>query len=337
MPSILTGSKKYSFLLLLLAIVSCQTQDKMQRFQGDALGTSYNVRYFDIVPNQMVSDSIDAVFLRMNQSMSTYWPNAIISKVNRDEAVTTDADFKKVFQTAKAIWEQTDGYFDPTVGALVNAYGFGPAKSLKEIDQATIDSLLIITGFDKVSLLSDGTIKKAHKNTYLDFNAIAKGYAVDALASMLQSLGYTQFLVEVGGELFASGLHPEREKPWRVAIDHPKQDANRTFIATLPLQNQGLASSGNYRKFRKDESGKRYVHTVNPKTGETVQSNVLSTSVLAPSTMLADAYATALMAMPYEQGKTLISNLSTIEAMWVLAVNDSVQVVATPGFTYDLE
>jgi thiamine biosynthesis lipoprotein len=337
MPSILMGLKKYSFLLLLLAIASCQTQDKMQRFQGDALGTSYNVRYFDTAPSERVSDSIDAVFLRMNQSMSTYWPNAIISKVNRDEPVTTDADFKKVFQTAKDIWQQTDGYFDPTVGALVNAYGFGPAKSLEQIDQATIDSLLKITGFDKVSLLPDGTIKKTHKNSYLDFNAIAKGYAVDALASMLQSLGYTQFLVEVGGELFASGLHPEKEKPWRVAIDHPKQDTARTFIATLPLQNQGLASSGNYRKFRMDASGKRYVHTVNPKTGETVQSNVLSTSVLAPSTMLADAYATALMAMPYEQGKTLISNLSAIEAMWVLAVNDSVQVVATPGFTYDLE
>ena len=332
MPSILMGLKKYSFLLLLLAIASCQTQDKMQRFQGDALGTSYNVRYFDTAPSERVSDSIDAVFLRMNQSMSTYWPNAIISKVNRDEPVTTDADFKKVFQTAKDIWQQTDGYFDPTVGALVNAYGFGPAKSLEQIDQATIDSLLKITGFDKVSLLPDGTIKKTHKNSYLDFNAIAKGYAVDALASMLQSLGYTQFLVEVGGELFASGLHPEKEKPWRVAIDHPKQDTARTFIATLPLQNQGLASSGNYRKFRMDASGKRYVHTVNPKTGETVQSNVLSTSVLAPSTMLADAYATALMAMPYEQGKTLISNLSAIEAMWVLAVNDSVKVVATPGF-----
>ena len=337
MPSILMGLKKYSFLLLLLAIASCQTQDKMQRFQGDALGTSYNVRYFDTAPSERVSDSIDAVFLRMNQSMSTYWPNAIISKVNRDEPVTTDADFKKVFQTAKDIWQQSDGYFDPTVGALVNAYGFGPAKSLEQIDQATIDSLLKITGFDKVSLLPDGTIKKTHKNSYLDFNAIAKGYAVDALASMLQSLGYTQFLVEVGGELFASGLHPEKEKPWRVAIDHPKQDTARTFIATLPLQNQGLASSGNYRKFRMDASGKRYVHTVNPKTGETVQSNVLSTSVLAPSTMLADAYATALMAMPYEQGKTLISNLSAIEAMWVLAVNDSVQVDATPGFTYDLE
>ena len=337
MPSILMGLKKYSFLLLLLAIASCQTQDKMQRFQGDALGTSYNVRYFDTAPSERVSDSIDAVFLRMNQSMSTYWPNAIISKVNRDEPVTTDADFKKVFQTAKDIWQQTDGYFVPRVGALVNAYGFGPAKSLEQIDQATIDSLLKITGFDKVSLLPDGTIKKTHKNSYLDFNAIAKGYAVDALASMLQSLGYTQFLVEVGGELFASGLHPEKEKPWRVAIDHPKQDTARTFIATLPLQNQGLASSGNYRKFRMDASGKRYVHTVNPKTGETVQSNVLSTSVLAPSTMLADAYATALMAMPYEQGKTLISNLSAIEAMWVLAVNDSVQVVATPGFTYDLE
>lgn len=337
MPSILMGLKKYSFLLLLLAIASCQTQEKMQRFQGDALGTSYNVRYFDTVSSEVISDSIDAVFLRMNQSMSTYWPNAIISKVNRDEPVKTDKDFKKVFQTAKDIWEQTNGYFDPTVGALVNAYGFGPAKSLEQIDQSVVDSLLNITGFDKVSLLADGTINKVHKNTYLDFNAIAKGYAVDALASMLESLGYTQFLVEVGGELFASGLHPVKEKSWRVAIDHPKQNTNRTFIATLPLQNQGLASSGNYRKFRTDASGKRYVHTISPKTGETVQSNVLSTSVLAPSTMLADAYATALMAMPYEKGKTLISNLSAIEAMWVLAVNDSVRVVATPGFTYDLE
>ena len=337
MPLTLMELKRYSVIVVLLALASCQTHNKLQRFQGDALGTSYTLLYLDTAPNEIVSDSIDAVFLRMNQSMSTYWPNAIISKVNRDEAVTVDADFREVFQAAKNIWDQTDGYFDPTVGALVNAYGFGPAKSLEQIDQATIDSLLNITGFDKVSLLPDGTIKKAHKNTYLDFNAIAKGYAVDVLARMLQSLGYTQFLVEVGGELFASGLHPEKEKPWRVAIDHPKQDANRTFIATLPLQNQGMASSGNYRKFRIDASGKRYVHTVNPKTGKTVQSNVLSTSVLAPSTMLADAYATALMAMPYEQGRTLISNLSAIEAMWVLAVNDSVQVVATPGFTYDLE
>jgi thiamine biosynthesis lipoprotein len=309
----------------------------VQRFQGNALGTTYNVVYFDTTPNDIIADSIDAVFLRMNQSMSTYWPNAIISKVNRNESVTTDADFKKVFQTAKTIWKQTEGYFDPTVGALVNAYGFGPAKSLEKIDQAVIDSLLNFTGLDKVSLLPDGTIKKVHKNTYLDFNAIAKGYTVDALASMLRSLGYDQYLVEVGGELFASGLNPEKEKPWRVAIDHPKQDKGRTFIATLPLQNQGMASSGNYRKFRTDVSGKRYVHTVNPKTGKTVQSNVLSTSVLAPSTMLADAYATALMAMPYEQGETLVKSLTDIEAMWVLAENDSVQVVTTPDFTYDLE
>ena len=162
MPLILMGLKKYSFLLLLLAIASCQTQDKMQRFQGDALGTSYNIVYFDRASNEIISDSIDAVFLRMNQSMSTYWPNAIISKVNRDEAVTVDADFREVFQAAKNIWDQTDGYFDPTVGALVHDYGFGPAQSLEQIDQATIDSLLNITGVDKVSLFADGTIKTTH-------------------------------------------------------------------------------------------------------------------------------------------------------------------------------
>lgn len=335
MRLILMGLKRYS-LLLLLVVASCQTTPKMQRIQGAALGTSYTVLYVDIAANEVVSDSIDAIFLRMNQSMSTYWPNAIISKANRDEAVQVDLDFKNVFETSKIVWNQTEGYFDPTVGALVNAYGFGPTAPLKHIDQFVVDSLLAITGFDKVSLLPNGFLKKDKPNSYLDFNAIAKGYAVDALATMLHSLGYHHFLVEVGGELYASGVKPETQQPWRVAIDHPKQDRERPFIATLPLQNQGLASSGNYRKFRTDDNGNKYVHTINPKTGKTVQSNVLSASVLAPSTMLADAYATALMAMPFNKSNMLIETLDNVEAMWVLAKNDTVQVVATPGFTFDL-
>ena len=183
-------------------------------------------------------------------------------------------------------------------------------------------------------MAENGTVSKEIKNIYFDFNAIAKGYTVDALATMLGSLGYENFLVEVGGELFAAGINPEKKIPWRVAIDYPEQRETRAFIATLPLQNQGLASSGNYRKFRTDASGKRYAHTVNPKTGETVQSNVLSTSVLAPSAMLADAYATALMAMPFEKGRSLIDSLNDVEAMWVLAVKDSIKVVSSAGFSF---
>ncbi len=335
MPSIFRDFKKFRFFAVAAIFMTCQPDKTLQRAQGEALGTTYSILYADIKANEAVLDSIDAVFLRINQSMSTYWPNSVISKINRGEATQIDTDFHNVFQTAQQVWQQTDGYFDPTVGALVNAYGFGPEKPLAVIDDKAMDSLLNITGFHRVSLFQNGTISKENKNIYVDFNAIAKGYAVDALAKMFKSLGYENYLVEVGGELFAAGINPVKSKPWRVAIDHPKQDKYRTFIATFSLKNQGMASSGNYRKFRTDVSGKRYVHTVNPKTGKTVQSNVLSTSVLAPSTMLADAYATALMAMPHKQGETLIENLTDIEAMWVLAAKDSVRVVATKGFVFE--
>ena len=337
MRLITMGYKKFSFLAFAVIFGACQNEIKVQRAQGDALGTTYSILYADTKANESVLDSIDAIFLRMNQSMSTYWPNSIISKINRGEAVVADADFKNVFRASKLVWQQTNGYFDPTVGALVNAYGFGPEKPLAEIDAKTVDSLLNITGFQRVSLEENGTVSKENKNIYFDFNAIAKGYTVDALATMLTSLGYENYLVEVGGELFAAGINPEKEIPWRIAIDHPEQRETRAFIATLPLQNQGLASSGNYRKFRTDAAGNNYVHTINPKTGKPVKTAILSTSVLAPNTMLADAYATALMAMPFEKGKILIEILNDIEAAWVLAVNDSVQVITTPNFTFELE
>ncbi|CAI8354444.1 MAG: FAD:protein FMN transferase [Bacteroidota bacterium] len=337
MRLITMGYKKFSFLAFAVIFGACQNEIKVQRAQGDALGTTYSILYADTKANESVLDSIDAIFLRMNQSMSTYWPNSIISKINRGEAVVADADFKNVFRASKLVWQQTNGYFDPTVGALVNAYGFGPEKPLAEIDAKTVDSLLNITGFQRVSLEENGTVSKENKNIYFDFNAIAKGYTVDALATMLTSLGYENYLVEVGGELFAAGINPDKEIPWRVAIDHPEQRETRAFIATLPLQNQGLASSGNYRKFRTDEAGNSFVHTVNPITGKSIKSNILSTSVLASTTMLADAYATALMAMPFEKGKILIETLNDIEAAWVLAINDSVQVITTPNFTFELE
>lgn len=329
--------KKCSVLLLCFTLIACANTSKLQRAKGDALGTSYSILYPDTAPNTVLLDSIDAVFLRINQSMSTYWPNSIISKINRGEPAQVDTDFKRVYHTAKLVWNQTDGYFDPTVGALVNAYGFGPTKPLKQISEKSIDSLLMLTGFSKVFLTEEGFMEKQYSNIFIDYNAIAKGYAVDMLAQALSSLNYTDFLVEVGGELYAKGIHPYKKLPWRVAIDHPKQDRSHQFIASLPLENQGLASSGNYRKFRIDASGNRYVHTINPKTGDPVKSDVLSTSVRAASTMLADAYATALMAMPYSKGELLINKLEGVEALWVLAVNDTVRVTATSGFEFTLE
>ncbi len=335
MLSIMLDYKKFSWIFLLV-LVACQSEPQLQRIQGDALGTSYSILYIDNQPNELLIDEVDAVFLRMNQSMSTYWPNSIISKINRGEEAKIDTDFRKVFRAAQQVWKQTDGFFDPTVGALVNVYGFGPDKAYPNITPKALDSIMQFTGFDKLRLL-DEAIVKSDPRVYLDFNAIAKGYAVDALATMVENLGYTDFLIEVGGEIYAKGIHPTKNTPWRVAIDHPEQNTERKFIATLPLTNKGLASSGNYRKFRTDVLGNKYVHTINPKTGKTVKSDVLSSSVLAPTTMYADAYATALMVMPFEQGKALIESLAEVEALWVLAEKDSVRVVATAGFSYDLQ
>jgi thiamine biosynthesis lipoprotein len=334
MRLIMQAYKKFSFFLAFLLVTACQSEPSLQQIQGDALGTSYSILYLDNQPNASLVDAVDAVFLQMNQSMSTYWPNSLISKINRGEVVKIDTDFERVFNAANKVWTQTGGFFDPTVGALVNAYGFGPDKALSGITSKKLDSIMRFTGFDKLQLL-DESIIKSDPRVYLDFNAIGKGYAVDELAMAVENLGYTDFLIEVGGEIYAKGIHPIKKAPWRVAIDHPEQNTERKFIATLPLTNKGLASSGNYRKFRTDANGNKYVHTINPKTGKSVKSKVLSSSVLAPTTMYADAYATALMAMPFEQGKALIESLAEVEALWVLAEKDSVRVVATKGFIFD--
>ena len=130
MQSIITDCKKFSLLAFAVILSACQNEVKVQRVQADALGTTYSILYADLKSNEIVLDSIDAVFLRINQSMSTYWPNSIISKINRGETVVTDVDFQNVFNASQQVWKQTKGYFDPTVGSLVNAYGFGPEKPL---------------------------------------------------------------------------------------------------------------------------------------------------------------------------------------------------------------
>ncbi len=232
MPSITQAYKKFSLLFLVLLLVACQNEPALQRIQGDALGTTYSILYVDNQPNETLAEAVDAVFLRANQSMSTYWPNSIISKINRDEAIKTDKDLRQVFAAARAVWQATDGFFDPTVGALVNAYGFGPDQALSSITASVLDSIMQFTGFEKLRLQDDYVVKEDPR-VYIDFNAIGKGYAVDELAKALENLGYSNFLVEVGGELFAKGVHPLKNMPWRVAIDHPEQNDKRKFIATF--------------------------------------------------------------------------------------------------------
>jgi thiamine biosynthesis lipoprotein len=245
-----------------------------------------------------------------------------------------DKHFVKVYQKASEVWNATGGYFDPTVGALVNAYGFGPGKPLKKITKKQRDSLLDFTGWDKSSLTPRGTLKKIHPKVTFDFNALAKGYVVDVIADFLRSKGVSSFLVEIGGEIVAQGKSPKSNALWKVAIDDPQQGDERELIQVLSLNNEALATSGNYRKYSvNEETGERWVHSINPKTGEATPSFVLSTSVLAPDCMTADAYATALMIMPLEQSKALIEKNPQLEAYWIIADSlGGVEEIFSKGF-----
>ena len=321
-------------LFVVLAFVGCTSNTEPQRLSGYALGTTYNITYFDNRANPNLVPAIDSVFYVLNKSMSTYIKNSDISKINRgDDQVVVDHHFKAVFNASKAVFTATQGFFDPTVGSLVNAYGFGPEEGLATLTASDRDRLLALTGFEKVTLLKEGRILKTNPNIYLDFNAIGKGYAVDVLSSMMEKrFGYTNTLVEIGGELQAKGKHILKNSPWTVAIDTPNENiVERDLLRTLTLQNQALATSGNYRKFRIDEKGNKYAHTINPFDGTAQPSKVLSASVIAADCMTADAYATALMSMPISKIETL--SLDGIEYMLVLAGdNGNYDIQRSPGF-----
>ena len=314
--------------------VSCNEGNLViNKATGQALGTTYSIIYFSN-QEQSFETEIDSVFKAVNQSLSTYIPNSDISKINNgDSSVKVDHMFKEVFTLSKDIYKATDGYFDPTVGVLVNAWGFGPERKI-EMDSVKIDSLLKYVGFDKVSLSKDGIVKKTHPNIYFDFNAIAKGYAIDRLAVMLDDRGVDNYLIEVGGELVAKGTNVTKKKPWVVGIDDPEITEGRELKMLINLKDRALASSGNYRKFRIDErTGIKYVHTIDPKTGYTKNSNTLGVTVLADNCAMADAYATAFMAMDLEKAFNVISKNRTLEA-YIIYIDEQgqTQEFLTSGF-----
>ncbi len=321
---------------LILLIAGCEKQPKLEKISGYALGTSYSIQ-FQTKPSMILNVSeIDDVFETLNRSLSTYIPTSDISRFNHNEGVVIpDIHFQRVFKTSRKIFSETGGYFDPTVGKLVNAFGFGAEPKSKFLDTLVVDSLRQFVGLNKVWINEKLELEKADPNVYVEFNAIAKGYSVDLLANLLKRKGIVNFIIEVGGELVAKGVNPDTKGPWRVAIEDPKSVSyNRSqYIKTLKLFNRAMATSGNYRKTRVDESGRKFVHTLNPKTGWAFSSNILSVSVLANTCMEADGYATAFMAMPLEKSKLLLARHPGLDA-FIIFTNDrgELDTFQTSGF-----
>ena len=316
-----------TILLLVICLAHCQPPKDWIRnvAAGPALGTSYSIIYLTREPLDLQTE-IDSVFHVVNQSMSTYIPDSDISRINRgDSTVQVDQMFREVFELSKDVFEESNGYFDPTVGVLVDAWGFGPGTQI-ELDSSRVDSLLQYVGFNKVDLTDDSRISKSDPRIRFDFNAVAKGYAIDRLGALLDEKDLDHYLIEVGGELLSKGQNRQKHKSWVVGIDDPQVTDGRRLMRTIYLRDRAMASSGNYRKFRVDSiTGEKYVHTIDPKTGFTKNSKVLSTSVLAETCARADAFATAFMAMELSESLEVLEEEDDLDA-YIIYLDDEGQI-----------
>jgi len=294
-----------------MVMVACQpsVNEKVYLIEGEAQGSTYHIKYI-AERDENLKPAIDSILQVIDRSMSTYRPDSAISKINQgDTTVVVDEHFRKVFEASQQIWQESEGLFDPTVGVLVNAWGFGKQK-ISEADLPTdkkIDSLRKYVGFDKVALTEKNLIKKRYTEILFDFNAIAQGYTSDVVANYLSARGIKNYIVEIAGEMYLKGKNTVEDKSWTIGVENPlKPLDDRDLVATIQFTNQGLATSGNYRKVWTDSNGRKYVHSINPLTGRATQSDVLSATVVAPSTMLADGYATMFMVMGLAKSKAFL-------------------------------
>ncbi len=295
---------RYIFgVLFCFLLISCKQTDNT-KLSGLVFGTSYSIQYYS-EHQQDFQNKIDSLFYVVNKSMSTYQNDSNISKLNRNESNIIDEHFQKVFEASKDIFSKTDGAFDPTIGILVNAWDFGPEGNIVKLDSLKIDSLMVSVGLNKVHREGNRIIKE-NPNTFLDFNAIAKGYGVDVISEFLEQQNIENYIVEIGGEIRTKGINIEKNKPWKVGVEMPHFDGTQSIIRAISVTDEAMATSGTYRKFKIDKDGNRYSHIIDTKTGYPSKTNLLSISVIASNCMTADAYATAFKAMGIEKVKAFL-------------------------------
>ena len=316
-----------------ISFFSCKNEKSVEKnikLNGPVFGTGYNIQYHSEEGINYQSQ-FDSLFVVINNSLSTYISNSDISKWNRNEEVIVDVHFRKVFNTSKKIFKESNGVFDPTIGNVVNAWNFGPDENKFLTDSTTIQKLMRHVGFDRVKMLPNRFIKP--DTVYLDFNAIAKGYGIDVIADFITSKGINNYLVDIGGDMRTSGINKESKKGWKVGIEDPNFDGSKSYSKAITLTNKGMATSGTYRKFKVDDSGNRYAHIINTKTGYPTKTDVLSVSVIAPNAILADGYATTFQAMGVEETKTFLNTHPELQVHFIyLDDNNALLALSLNGF-----
>jgi thiamine biosynthesis lipoprotein len=296
--------------------------------QGNTMGTTYHIKV--VTDRQHNADGlpekIEARLKEINQSMSVFIPDSDISRFNRldkvGEKIKISEDFYRVMSVAARLYRWTQGAWDGTVMPLVNLWGFGPRHMQTEPPSPeAIQAAKQKVGFDRIVIGQDRTLEKRRADVTLDLASIAKGFGVDAISRLVRESGFSNFIVEIGGEVFASGVRVDG-KPWRVGINRPDENASPTAIyRALSLTDKALATSGDYRNFF-EKNGVRYSHIIDPATGYPVSNGVVSTSVIADTCTEADGLATALMVMGPERGLALVNRLPGVECLIVVHGKD---------------
>jgi thiamine biosynthesis lipoprotein len=307
------------FLLLLIVgtvlIIRQQRAMPYQMNSGMVFGTVYNISY---ECDSDLHQAIKAELQKVDNSLSPFNEHSVITAINQNQDVKPDEMFLTVFNKAMEISRETDGAFDITVAPLVNAWGFG-FKNGSQPNRQQVDSLRRLIGYEKVMLKNDRIVKQS-PDIMLDCSAIAKGYGSDVVARFLQQQGVKNFMVEIGGEVVTSGVNPQR-LPWRIGVTKPTDDTlsiKGEIQSVLNVTDLAMATSGNYRNFYY-KGGKKYAHTIDPKTGYPVQHSLLSATVLAKDCATADAYATSFMVLGIDGAKKVLEHHPELMAYFIYA------------------
>jgi FAD:protein FMN transferase len=323
--------KYVQVLLMSLAITfapaMCEAKQE-HLIQGLTMGTTYHITvvtgYFQEISG--LQEKIDARLEEINRSMSTYQEDSEISRFNRFKETgrkfKVSDDFFQVMRAGQTIYRLSEGAWDATVNPLVELWGFGPGPRKNKVpSQKEIDALLPDVGFSNIEVLAPGFLLKKQPAVTIDLSSIAKGYGVDQVADVLRKNGFENYLVEIGGEIFAAG-HRKDGRKWRIGINRPQaQAAFDEVYKVVDLSNLGFATSGDYRNFF-EVNGVRYSHVIDPRTGYPVSNGIASVSIVADTCTLADGLATAVMVMGTDKGLDLINRLDGVEGLIITEKKD---------------
>jgi thiamine biosynthesis lipoprotein len=316
------------FLLLFLSLAGTVFACDARRehvITGRTMGTTYQVK---VVTGRFggvgdLGEKIEARLEAIDRSMSTYRPDSEISRFNRldraGEKFPVSTDFLNVMTVGAGIYRLSRGAWDATVDPLVNLWGFGSAGKPENMPSGeAVAAALSEVGFDRIAIDAGGFLLKMEVPTSVDLASIAKGYGVDQLAALVRGAGHVDFLVEIGGEVYATGRRSDGG-PWRVGINTPRAEAAPNEVyRVVELSARAFATSGDYRNFF-EMNGVRYSHVIDPRTGRPVSNGVVSATIIADSCTLADGLATAVMVMGPEKGLALIESLQDVEGLIVVA------------------